>query len=195
MSEQDAEILKKLELIQDNVEKLKKASKLIMADYKRKLLSSNLASTSSYLNIDSDGYSVSRDFIQIYNGSFLTCPSLTIMGSFVLLENKYFFVDAEKKVRGILKIEEDNILECIVEPGKWSHFVAEDKLHLKGHVDSQKIVHLDRETICGWGKNEHQEDSTLYIKAYSRYSFQELDESQIFVISFFCRKNIIPQLE
>ena len=108
MSEQDAEILEKLKLIQDNVEKLKKASKLIMADYKRKLLSSNLASTSSYLNIDSDGYSVSRDFIQIYNGSFLTCPSLTIMGSFILLENEYYFVDAESKVRGILKIMKDN---------------------------------------------------------------------------------------
>ena len=190
MSE-DSEILKKLELIQDNVEKLKKVT-----DYKKKnFLSSNLASTSSFLNIDSDGYSVSRDFIQLYNGSFLTCPSLTIMGSFILLEKEYYFVDAEKNVRGILKIMKDNGLEWIVEAGKWSHFVADNKLHLKGHVDSQKIVHLDRENICGWGKNEHQEDATLHIKAYSRYSFEDVDESQIFVVSFFCLKNTIHQIQ
>jgi len=161
-------------------------------------LSACIITSPSYIDIDSDGYSITSDFIQLYNGKILRCPSLTLAGSFCQLKdpnksNIWEFLDAEMGVRGRLR-RMSSFLELILEPGKWTHFTCLGKIRIIGNLQNQTIE-FNKQIVAAKGKNENDEQSELVIKSYTPLTLSDINMGTIFIISFMSRQSHILEIK
>ena len=161
-------------------------------------LSACIITSPSYIDIDSDGYSITSDFIQLYNGKILRCPSLTLAGSFCQLKdpnksNIWEFMDAEMGVRGRLR-RMSSFLELILEAGKWTHFKCQGKIRIIGNLQNQTIE-FNKQIVAAKGKNENDEQSELVIKSYTPLTLSDINMGTIFIISFMSRQSHILEIK
>ena len=161
-------------------------------------LSACIITSPSYIDIDSDGYSITSDFIQLYNGKILRCPSLTLAGSFCQLKdpsksNIWEFMDAEMGVRGRLR-RMSSFLELILEAGKWTHFTCQGKIRIIGNLQNQTIE-FNKQIVAAKGKNENDEQSELVIKSYTPLTLSDINMGTIFIISFMSRQSHILEIK
>jgi hypothetical protein len=155
---------------------------------------SNAISTPSYIDIEADGYTITSDFIQLYNGNFLKCPSLTVAGSFSSNDKKnvWNFLDAECNIRGTLK-KMSNFIELVLEPGKWTHFKCQGKIRVLGSVD-RETLYFNKQIVVAKGLNEDKKPSELIVKSYNPITMYDVNEGAVFILSFICTQSQILQI-
>lgn len=158
------------------------------------VLASNIISSPSYIDVEADGYTISFDIIQLYNGNFLKCPSLTVAGSFSPLDKKnvWNFLDAESNIRGRLK-KMSNFIELILEPGKWTHFSCQGKIRVLGNVE-RETLYFNTQIVVAKGFNENKQPSELSVKSYNPMTMCDLNEGAVFILSFICTQSQILQI-
>jgi hypothetical protein len=185
-------VLENLKKIKSKIDGLIGNSQSIVSKQHNLLLSS----LSSFLDIEQDGYSIINDFIQLYNGDYLKCPSLTIIGTFIKSEESeciYDFFDIKMNHRGILK-KIGNFVELTIESGNWIYFKTLNKLRILGKIDKNNSIQWNKDIICGIGKNEKKQDCELFVKNYSQLLETNLNNDNMFVLSFLCRHCHILQI-
>ena len=155
---------------------------------------SNTISSPSYIDIEADGYTITSDFIQLYNGNFLKCPSLTVAGSFSPIEKKnvWNFLDAECNIRGTLK-KMSNFIELVLEPGKWTHFKCQGKIRVLGSVE-RETLYFNKQIVVAKGLNENKKPSELIVKSYNPITMFDVNEGAVFILSFICTQSQILQI-
>jgi len=155
---------------------------------------SNIISSPSYIDIEADGYTITSDFIQLYNGNFLKCPSLTVAGSFSPIDKKnvWNFLDAECNIRGTLK-KMSNFVEFVLEPGKWTHFKCQGKIRVLGNVEHETL-YFNKQIVVAKGLNENKKPSELIVKSYNPITMYDVNEGAVFIISFICTQSQILQI-
>lgn len=155
---------------------------------------SNAISSPSYIDIEADGYTITSDFIQLYNGNFLKCPSLTVAGSFSPIEKKnvWNFLDAECNIRGTLK-KMSNFVELVLEPGKWTHFKCLGKIRVLGSVE-RETLYFNKQIVVAKGFNENKKPSELIVKSYNPITMYDVNEGAVFILSFICTQSQILQI-
>jgi len=158
-------------------------------------LSACIVTTPSFIDIESDGYSITNDFIQLYNGKLLRCPSLTLAGTFYKVKDKpnlWDFMDAEMVNRGRLR-RMSSFLELIIEGGNWTHFTCKGKIRLIGNLDNNR-VQFNKQIVAAKGTDENNQQSELVVKSYTPITINDINESVIFVISFMSRQSHILEI-
>lgn len=155
---------------------------------------SSIISQSSYIDVEADGYTIASDIIQLYNGNFLKCPSLTVAGSFSPLDKKnvWNFLDAESNIRGRLK-KMSSFLELVLEPGKWTHFSCQGKIRVLGNVE-RETLYFNTQIVVAKGFNENKQPSELSVKSYNPMKMCDVNEGAVFILSFICTQSQILQI-
>lgn len=148
----------------------------------------------SHYDMEKDNYSIVRDYIQLYNGSFLKIPSLTVAGRFVSsksIKNQWNMMDSANKPRGYLR-KIHNLVEATMDAGDWVQFrlqAPETKLKAVGTIvgEDNKIL-LHENIVMGRGINEKGEACELFLKYHSPLTLADLEGGEeIFILSFLCR--------
>lgn len=154
----------------------------------------SIVSQASYIDVEDDGYTIASDIIQLYNGNFLKCPSLTVAGSFnpVDKKNVWNFIDAESNIRGKLK-KMSNFVELVLEPGKWKYFKCQGKIRVLGNVEADRL-YLNKQIVVAKGFNENKKPSELFVKSYNPLTIYDIDEGSVFILSFICTQSQMLQI-
>jgi hypothetical protein len=162
--------------------------------FKNETTFTSTISQPSYIDVEADGYTIASDIIQLYNGNFLKCPSLTVAGSFSPLDKKnvWNFLDAESNVRGRLK-KMSNFIELVLEPGKWTYFKCQGKIRVLGNVEGERL-YFNKQIVVAKGFNESKQPSELIVKSYNPMTIYDINEGAVFILSFICTQSQILQI-
>jgi hypothetical protein len=154
----------------------------------------SIISQPTYIDVEADGYTIASDIIQLYNGNFLKCPSLTVAGSFSPLDKKnvWNFLDAESNIRGRLK-KMSSFIELVLEPGKWTYFKCQGKIRVLVNVERERL-YFNKQIVVAKGFNESKQPSELSVKSYNPMTMCDLNEGAVFILSFICTQSQILQI-